>query len=564
MNKRGDIRRGGLAGKMAGFTPEPPGSVWEGVSSQLGGGNSRRRLFNILAAAAGFALAVTVGINFLNRDLQQEFATQMNGEQPGRPSGPSADRLANEEEGNVVDGPGVSKEFSGDNEVTGVEKTIRPAGRLEGRGQATRLEEQVKMAVREVMEEKGVPGEYVVIAEAGPEVPADKSRVADSMKELGVVAGSENSFEDSFKNGSEERNRDRSEESTETRTGESNETRTGDRSEDSSEERNGVRNGEGAGERSVESAENKTVTSAGDRTGTEAARQQTDRMAVRTDSLKKLSEPELFNEPESQDQRSDGRWQLGASLSPLYNYRDVSSQTDYQKMLANNSETAMLTYAGGVQVSYTASDRVTVESGLFYTRMGVNIGDYSSFKNGWYGDRIESSAGGVYENVVSISNSIGTVVSDHNDLFLSNSGSTETSTDYHMLLPDQMMVDNAVVENFSQSLEYLELPVNMKLLVVDRSVKIRLIGGVSTNLMVNNSISANSINGSVEIGNLQNLRSLSYSGNAGIGFAYDLYENFSLSIEPKFRYYLHSVNTDLLPSTRPYTFGLYTGVNYTF
>jgi hypothetical protein len=196
--------------------------------------------------------------------------------------------------------------------------------------------------------------------------------------------------------------------------------------------------------------------------------------------------------------------------------------------------------------------------------MGVNIGDYSSFKNGWYGDRIESSAGGVYENVVSISNSIGTVVSDHNDLFLSNSGSTETSTDYHMLLPDQMMVDNAVVENFSQSLEYLEIPVNMKLLVVDRSVKVQLIGGVSTNLMVNNSVSANSINGSVEIGNLQNLRSLSYSGNAGIGFAYDLYENFSLSIEPKFRYYLHSVNTDLLPSTRPYTFGLYTGINYTF
>lgn len=500
MSKEGNIRRGGLAGKMAGFTPEPPGSVWEGVSSQLGGGNSRRRLFIILTAAAGLALALTVGVTFLNRDLQQEYATQMT-QDPAKSDEKqavegaagseelSADRLAKEDAVKAAEEYIRREKLSADKPVIGMEETGRPAGRLQGREQKPRLEEQAKIAVREVFEEKTTREEQILVAQGGPQLSVDdNSQAVDFMEE---------------------------------QVSETRDTK-------------------------------------------ETEEQETGRMAVLSDSLKKLTDPELLAELEHQDQRTGGRWQLGASLSPLYNYRDVSSQTDYQRMLANNSETARLTYAGGVQVSYSASERVTVESGLFYTRMGVNIGDYSSFKNGWYSDRIESSAGGAFENIVSISNSMGTIVSDHNDLYLSNSSGTEATTDYHMLFPEQMMVDNAVVENFSQSLEYLEIPVNMKFLLVDRSLQVQLIGGVSTNVMVSNSISANSVNGTVEIGNLQNLRGMSYSGNAGIGFAYDLYENFSLSIEPKFRYFLHSVNSDLLPSTRPYTFGLYTGVNYTF
>jgi hypothetical protein len=118
--------------------------------------------------------------------------------------------------------------------------------------------------------------------------------------------------------------------------------------------------------------------------------------------------------------------------------------------------------------------------------------------------------------------------------------------------------------NFSQSLEYMEIPLNIKYKIIDRSVQVQLIGGVSTNVMINNSVSAHTGEGVVEIGKAQDLRSMNYSGNAGIGIIYDLFESFSLSVEPKFRYYLHSVNTGLLPSTRPYTFGLYTGVNYTF
>ncbi len=35
MSKKGDIRNEGLADKLAGFNPEPPEAVWEGISSQI-------------------------------------------------------------------------------------------------------------------------------------------------------------------------------------------------------------------------------------------------------------------------------------------------------------------------------------------------------------------------------------------------------------------------------------------------------------------------------------------------------------------------------------------------
>ncbi len=491
MNKGQNIRRGFLADKLARHRPEPPESVWQAVSSQLGGGLSRRKLFIILTTAAGFAIAATVGVVFLNRDFRQEYAAQQIEESGEVAEQQEIERMVAPNDlsdmASPMSEPAGARGSDGFRKLSADRYTAGDSGkRTEG---GRRMEEQVRISVQEILKESISQIDNSTFTETG----------------FGTIAVNQGGHVGSL------------------------------------------------AERVGEPGESN------DNQG-----RQLFPVADLSDSLVKPPQKDLYDDQMHDDQRISGRWQLGASFSPLYNYRDVSSQTDHQRMLANNSETAKLTYAGGVQVSYNASKRVTIESGLFYTRMGVNIGDYSSFKNGWFNERMEYSDDGTYENFVSISNSMGTIRSDHNDLFLSNSGNIESTTDYHLLYPVQMMVDNAVVENFSQSLEYLEIPLNMKFLLVDRSLKVQLIGGISTNVMINNSVSANSMNGSVEIGDLQNLRSLSYSGNAGIGFLYDLYKNISLSLEPRFRYYLHSVNTGQLPSTRPYTFGLYTGINYKF
>ncbi len=484
MGKEENIRRGGLTGKMAGFTPEPPEAVWEGISAQLRSGNSRRKLFIVLAAAAGLALAVTVGVLFFPVDPQPDFAL------------------------NLADDPAVEQD-----------------GGRPDKGSVRQDERSTEIAVKK---------------------SKDENQIAD--KTSGQI-----SYDDvSVKNEISRRH--------------------------ARDEKTALASGKrqlGREEPDIDFHRNEAGTSvplSGSRLeekvkiALQEALQQEHVIAslpVNEDSLLKLLVPAPLSAAESDGVKRKERWQVGASISPLYNYRDVTSQNRYQRELANASESARLTYAGGVQVTYKQSRRLSVESGLYYTRMGVNIGDFSSYKNGWFGERVDNVTGNI-DDVSGVSNSMGKIVSVDEARFVNNHAVTESAADYNMLIPELMLNDNQLAERFSQSFGYLEIPLSIKYMVIDRSVKVNLIGGFSTNLMIDNSVSVHTGEGKVEIGEVQDLRSMNYSGNAGIGFVYDLFESFSLSVEPKFRYYLHSINHGILPSTRPYTFGLYTGVNYTF
>ena len=96
--------------------------------------------------------------------------------------------------------------------------------------------------------------------------------------------------------------------------------------------------------------------------------------------------------------------------------------------------------------------------------------------------------------------------------------------------------------------------------LVDRTFELQLVGGMSTNFLVNNYVTMETSEGATEIGYLTNIRSVNYSGNAGLGMIYHIRDQFSLHLEPRFRYFLNSVNDATLPSTRPYTLGIFTGL----
>jgi hypothetical protein len=90
------------------------------------------------------------------------------------------------------------------------------------------------------------------------------------------------------------------------------------------------------------------------------------------------------------------------------------------------------------------------------------------------------------------------------------------------------------------------------------------VGGMSTNFLVGNSVTAEGPSGREEIGYLSNVNTVNYSGNAGLGMIYHVGKKLNLLFEPRFRYFLNSVNDASLPSTRPYSVAFYTGLSYTF
>lgn len=255
------------------------------------------------------------------------------------------------------------------------------------------------------------------------------------------------------------------------------------------------------------------------------------------------------------------KWTLGAVISPLYSFRDAQAEALES---GRDFESGMLAYAGGIQISYRAAGRLSIESGLLYNKMGVNIGapgvnllnrsaDYDNFE-GVYGT----------SSWVAVSNSVGNIISNSGDIYINEYKMNAVTPEAGSFQDNDVVEVTSAEDGIQQQLEYLELPFNVRYTVVDRALELQLIGGLSTNFLVNNSVTMDTPSGPEEIGYLSNIRNVNYSGNAGLGMIYHIHERFSLRLEPRFRYFLHSVNDETLPSTRPYSLGFYTGLNYTF
>ena len=274
-------------------------------------------------------------------------------------------------------------------------------------------------------------------------------------------------------------------------------------------------------------------------------------------------EEEIISDPVpefQEEQQRDLRWIVGAALSPLYSFRDAEASA---MASAAEFESGMVAYAGGVHVSYRTTSRLSIESGVFYNKMGISIGApgiqlfNESFDFSPLGQKASQA------NVTTVTNSVGNIVARSGEVYVNNyklNGSYAANAFTDPAPLDAYDAD----EGIHQHLDYLELPFNLRYTVIDRTIELQLVGGLSTNFLVNNYVTMETSEGPTEIGYLTNIRSVNYSGNAGLGMIYHMHKHISLRLEPRFRYFLNSVNDATLPSTRPYTFGVFTGLNYTF
>ncbi len=258
----------------------------------------------------------------------------------------------------------------------------------------------------------------------------------------------------------------------------------------------------------------------------------------------------------------DPRWVVGAALSPLYSFRDAAPEVT---STTTGYESGMVSYSGGIHVGYRATRRLAIETGVFFNKMGLAI-DAPGIQ--MYSNELDLAP--IVQNrefsgsmdVMAASNTIGNIVTASGDVYVNNYKLNASSADNKGV--ESFNTQVSADQGIRQHLDYIEVPLNLRYTLVDRSIKFQLIGGVSTNILVNNYVTMEGVDGETEIGYLTNIRNVNYSGNAGVGLIYHLMDRLSLSVEPRFRYFLHSVNDATLPSTRPYTFGLYTGLNFLF
>jgi hypothetical protein len=257
--------------------------------------------------------------------------------------------------------------------------------------------------------------------------------------------------------------------------------------------------------------------------------------------------------------KGQSRWSIAALASPTY-YGKISSGNDAISKQITSSEKAIVSYSGGLALSYKVNKRLSIQSGLFYSSVGQELNGINSFA----GFQKYVYTKGDHNFEVLTTN--GTVYTNNADVFLMANGNTDRIiTNYNNDVFDPNKASLEYINNtMRQTFSYLELPVILRYKVIDKTIDFNLIGGLSYNMLVNNSVYTVVDGNKYEIGTTEGLNMFSISSSVGMGMEYKFSDKLSLNLEPTFRYYLNTFNNSTGSRFHPYSFGIFSGVSYKF
>ncbi len=258
------------------------------------------------------------------------------------------------------------------------------------------------------------------------------------------------------------------------------------------------------------------------------------------------------------------RWAIGGQVSPVYSYRnlDAAEQTAYNTGYFNEKENGIVSYAGGVNLNYYPAKRLALQSGLYYSRMGMKM------ENTYLASAEQKTQSPEFPSMrPALANSSGQIAmgEGRNDAVISEYKPTSEYSGW-----DPGDIDNREAEpevrdgELLQHFEYLEIPLLVRYRVVDRKFGVNLLGGLSTNFLVGSNVYFQEDGSREFIGTTQDLKPVNYSSVLGMGLQYSINRNLHINMEPTFRYYLNSINTVTGVGSHPYSLGFFTGISYSF
>jgi len=251
-----------------------------------------------------------------------------------------------------------------------------------------------------------------------------------------------------------------------------------------------------------------------------------------------------FDEPKEKI----NRWSVTAMASPTFYLRPDIGTGEISDQI-NSSEQTRLSYTGGVGFAYKLSRKFSVQSGLYYATVGNEVSGINSFA----GFREYDYTKG--DHNFEVLTSSGRIYTDNADVFLRDNSGDRVQTMYTNDVFDPAKANLSYINNtLFQNFSYLEMPVIFRYKLVDKSIDFNLIGGLSYNLLVNNSVHTV----------IDGRNPLMVSSSLGMGMEYNLSDKFSLNLEPTFKYYLNPFGEFTGLKSQPYSFGVFSGLSYKF
>ena len=239
------------------------------------------------------------------------------------------------------------------------------------------------------------------------------------------------------------------------------------------------------------------------------------------------------------------RWAVSPNVGPVY-YGSLSNGSSIDPMFADNAQSGEVNLSYGVQVAYDISKKISIRSGVNNVNLSYATGDVQ---------------------VASAPPEFGLRGVNYD----SNRSSVTTVFDVGAsdLNPSSEGFDNITLKNtggnaeISQRINYYEVPLELNYAVLENRFGINIIGGMSTLFLGNNEIVVSDGDFRTVLGEANNLNSISFTTNIGLGFNYQLSKRFKFNIEPMFKYQLNPY-TDSSINFKPYYMGVYSGLSFKF
>ena len=264
-----------------------------------------------------------------------------------------------------------------------------------------------------------------------------------------------------------------------------------------------------------------------------------------------------FDQLVEEPAKKDNRWSLTAMASPMYYLRPGTTAGDFQGSFP--LEQSRVSYSGGVGFSYKISRKLSIQSGLYYSSVGNEVDNIRSFTGFRQFDYTKG------DHNFEVHTSSGIILTENPDVFLTDYMSERVVTMYGRDVFDPAKANlpalgNSLFQNFG----YIEMPVMLRYKLIDRGIDFNLIGGMSYNLLVSNSVHAMVDGSRYDIGKTAGLNNFLVSSSLGMGMEYTLNDKISLNLEPTFRYYLNPFSNLGSVTSNPYSFGIFSGLSYRF
>ena len=262
----------------------------------------------------------------------------------------------------------------------------------------------------------------------------------------------------------------------------------------------------------------------------------------------------------------ENNWKMGMFVAPGYSSYTANHSESYSQNMTYSGNNGNANVSGGFSVQYKTNKRWIFESGVYYAQNGqesnntVNLlaqnreadNMFAPGENIYFSNTVQ-----VENNNLAMNSTAGVIAFDGTPKGAELSGDFEASKDgvASLLVPEGQ---------FSQVFEFMEIPLYVRYRVVDSKFGVELITGLNAGIVVGNNAYIDNQYGLQNIGETKDISPVNLSGTLGVGINYALAKHFSVAVEPRFNYYLNSINTNSAVDFRPYRIGFYTGVTYEF